>query len=249
MERYKKNILVKGIGEEGQKKLLRSKVAVVGIGGLGSAVSLYLSAAGIGELILVDNDTVDLNNLQRQILYDENSIGLPKTQAAKNRLKSLNSGIKIIPMNLSWKDAAAKLINAKTDIIVDCVDNMETKFDLNDFAILSNTPLVHSGVVSMQGQITTIIPGKTGCLRCLFPDKIPDNTSSDIFGILGPVAGNMGALQAIEVIKHITGAGKCLSNMILFIDYAENNFKTIKYEKNTDCSCSRVNIHKRGSSK
>ena len=141
--RYKKNILIKDIGPEGQLKLSGSRVAVIGLGGLGSAVSLYLAAAGVGELIIVDNDAVELKDLQRQIIYDEGSTNMPKTAAAGRRLKALNSRIKIKSFNSRFEEIKKELIKENIDIIADCVDNIEAKFNLNDFSVEAKIPFVH----------------------------------------------------------------------------------------------------------
>ncbi|MFC2061217.1 ThiF family adenylyltransferase [Elusimicrobiota bacterium] len=238
MKRYQKNILIKGFGEKGQERLLNSKAVVTGLGGLGSAVAFYLAASGIGELIIIDNDTVNLKDLQRQILYDEESVGMNKTDAAAKKLKKLNSDIKITAFDSKWGNIEKDLLTEVPDIIVDCVDNNKTKFALNDFSVQSRIPFIHCGVVGMKGQITTIIPGKTGCLRCFFPDIVPEDISSDIEGILGPVAGNMGTLEAIEAIKYLTNSGDCLENKILFTDYKENTYEIVKYGKRKNCICS-----------
>jgi adenylyltransferase/sulfurtransferase len=240
IDRYKKNILVEDIGEQGQRKLLESKVAVVGVGGLGSAVATYLAAVGVGELILVEFDSVELINLQRQVIYDEETIGQGKAGVAKSKLSKLNSNITIKTYNSPWEEVKEQLINDKIDIIVDCVDNFKAKFALNDFAVVNRIPMIHAGVVAFGGQIITIVPGQTGCLRCLFPDRIPEETSSNIHGILGPVAGNMGTMQAIETIKYLTGSGKGLINRILFMDYRNSRFRTVEYKKNEICSVCSV---------
>jgi molybdopterin/thiamine biosynthesis adenylyltransferase len=237
MDRYRKTTLIEGIGDEGQKRLLDSKVAVIGLGGLGSAAAFYLAAAGVGELMIVDNDTVALKDLQRQILYDEKTLGIKKPEIAKEKLAVLNSEIKITAFNSNFREIENDLVKKGLDVIIDCVDNNETKFELNDFAVRNKTLLIHSGVVGLNGQITTILPGKTGCLRCLFSDNIPEDMSSDTYGILGPVAGNIGALQAVEALKYLTGIGDCLFDKILIIDHEFNNHKLIKYEKKSDCIC------------
>jgi adenylyltransferase/sulfurtransferase len=235
INRYKKNILVEDIGEKGQKKLLSSRVAIIGVGGLGSAVATYLAAVGIGELILVEFDSVELINLQRQVIYDEESIGQGKADVAKERLRKLNSDVSIKTYNSPWEEVKEQLIKDRIDIIVDCVDNFKAKFALNDFAVANKIPLIHAGVVALGGQIITIVPGQTGCLRCLFPDRVPEETSSNIHGILGPVAGNMGTMQAIEVIKYLTGSGNGLINRILFMDYRNSRFRTVEYQRNDSC--------------
>jgi adenylyltransferase/sulfurtransferase len=237
IDRYIKNTLIEGIGEAGQDKLRSAVIAVVGAGGLGSAASLYLAAAGIGRLLIIDCDIVELKNLQRQIVYSEGTVGASKTEAIYQRLKELNSQIDIRGINMRWESSREVVSAEKVDIILDCVDDIGVKFKLNDFSVESGIALVHCGVVAMQGQITTVVPGRTGCLRCIFSDTAPDNTSSDVHGILGPAAGNMGTLQAMEAIKYITGAGMCLENEILFVDYRTNTYNKVGYKKNTNCIC------------
>lgn len=235
--RYMKNILVENFGPEGQEQLLNAKVVVVGLGGLGSIVTQYLTAAGVGSLFIVDFDKVEISNLQRQILYREKHQGYGKAEKAVETLSELNSSTRIIHKNCRWEECADEILDFKADIIIDCVDAMGVKFGLNDFAVKHRIPLVHGGTVAMGGQLTTIIPGESGCLRCIFGDVEPDHTSSDDLGILGPVAGTFGSLQALEAIKYLAGMDDILTNKLLTMDLKRMNFKTIGYAAQKNCIC------------
>jgi molybdopterin/thiamine biosynthesis adenylyltransferase len=231
LERYSRQILLDGIGRKGQKKLKSATVGVVGAGGLGTAASLYLVAAGIGKLAIADCQVPELSNLNRQILHWEEDVGRTnKAESIKEKLSSLNSDIEI--------EAIAKKITAENiailrdaDIIVDCLDNFSTRYILNEFCVKNRKPLVHAAVEGFYGQVTTIIPSKTPCLKCIFP-KIIDK---ERFPIIGVTAGLFGILEANEVVKLITGAGEVLAGKLLFYNLLSNDFDIVEVKKSKKC--------------
>jgi molybdopterin/thiamine biosynthesis adenylyltransferase len=224
LERYDRQIRIFGI--EGQEKLKKAKVAVVGIGGLGSPVAYYLTAAGIGEILLIDEQIPELSNLNRQILHWEEDLDkTPKSLSAKRKLEKLNSDVKIEAFVGKLTRENIEDVLKDVDVIVDCLDNFETRYLLDEFAHKKGVPLVHAAVEGLHGQATTIIPEKTKSLREIFP--IPPK-KKEKFPILGATAGVMGTIQAAEVIKLITGCGEPLANKLLVIDLAHNAFEIIE---------------------
>jgi molybdopterin-synthase adenylyltransferase len=237
LQRYSRNILIKEIGLEGQKKLLQSRVCVIGAGGLGSAALYYLAAAGIGELGIADSDSVDLSNLQRQVIHFSNDLNKIKTDSAKNKINSLNPDVRVNAYNIKVNSENIRQLINHYDFILDCTDNFKTKFLINDACFFENKPYSHAGVLSMAGQIMTIIPKKTACYRCIFnspPESGSVNTSSHA-GILGAVAGMFGTIQAIEAVKFITNSGRLLTDTLLTIDAGTFEIRKINIQKNTCC--------------
>ncbi len=235
--RYRRNILLPGIGAEGQSKLLKSSVLLVGAGGLGSASAYYLAAAGIGRLGLVDADAVDLSNLQRQILYRTSDIGQLKVESAKNRLAALNPDVKveIVPERLTDNNAASLI--AQYDFVIDCTDNFATRLLLNETCVLLQKPFTHGGVSVFAGQVTTIVPGVGPCLRCIFPKDLDSGpTTQDEKGILGAVPGVIGAIQATEAVKFLLGLGDLLVGRLLTYDALSMTFYEVSLLRNPSCS-------------
>ncbi len=235
-EVYSRQILLSGIGIEGQEKLKEAKVLLVGAGGLGSPTAIYLAAAGIGTLGIIDGDQVSLSNLHRQILYDEGDISKDKAETAGNILKK-RYNTRVIPYNYPLtKDNALGLFR-EYDVIVNGSDNFPTRYLANDAAVLTGKPLVDASILGFQGQATTYIPGN-GCYRCLFPEPpepgaIP--TCSDA-GVIGPIAGHLGTLQALETIKLILEIGETLANRLLLIDGLYGDYQTVEWERDPNCS-------------
>ncbi|KPU64028.1 adenylyltransferase [Thermococcus sp. EP1] len=226
LERYDRQIRIFGV--EGQEKLKKSKVAIVGIGGLGSPVAYYLAAAGVGELLLIDEQTPELSNLNRQILHWEEDLGKnPKAVSAKWKLERFNPDIKIKTFTGKLTEENIDDIIKDVDVMVDCLDNFETRYLLDDFAQRRGIPFVHGAVEGLHGQLTTIIPGKTKSLKELFP--IPPK-KKEKFPILGATAGVIGTIQATEVVKLITGHGEVLANKLLIVDLLHNSFEVIDLE-------------------
>ncbi|MDY6968687.1 MAG: HesA/MoeB/ThiF family protein [Spirochaetota bacterium] len=234
--RYNRQLLINGWGNEAQEKLKQSTVFVAGVGGLGSPLLYYLAVAGIGTLKICDFDKIDLSNLNRQILHTENEIGILKVDSAYNTLINANPNITIIKVNEKLGEKNTPKIVGDADIIVDCLDNFYTRQILNETSVKKSIPMIHAGVSGFIGQITFIHPPDTPCLACFFPDK----AKKEITPIVGATAGILGSLQALEVIKYLTGIGENLKNKLLFWDGLEMNFKTIKLQKNCNCKiCSK----------
>ncbi len=232
MERYDRQIRMRGLGENGQLKLKKSQVMVAGAGGLGCPVSLYLIAAGVGHLAVVDKETIELSNLNRQVLHWSDDMGKMKSVSVLEKLHQLNPEVEIeaVPKMITPNNVK-EFIHGFT-VVVDCMDNWRTRFVLNEACVRENVPFVHAGVHSLYGQITTILPGKGPCLQCILP-KIPPEMEK--FPILGPTAGILGMLEALETIKIITGLGEPLVGRMLHFDGETMSFQDIKVEKRTDC--------------
>ncbi|AIF68643.1 adenylyltransferase [Palaeococcus pacificus DY20341] len=224
LERYDRQIKIFGI--EGQEKLKNARVAIVGVGGLGSPVAYYLAAAGV-NLLLIDEQKPELSNLNRQILHWEEDFGKPKPLSAKWKLEKLNPDIEIETFVGRLSEDNIEDVLGNVDVIVDCLDNFETRYLLDEYAHKKGIPLVHGAVEGLYGQVTTIIPGKTKCLREIFP-KAPEKKES--FPILGATAGAVGSIQAVEVIKLLTGCGEPLMNKLLIADLAHNAFEVVELE-------------------
>lgn len=240
LERYSRNIIVPQIGGKGQKKLLESKVLVIGAGGLGSPTALYLAAAGIGTIGIVDNDVVDLSNLQRQILHKTANIGVPKVQSAKERLEGLNPDVNVITYHEFVDSSNIKDIIADQDydFIIDGTDNFPIKFLINDAAVLLKKPFSHAGILRFGGQTMTYVPGQGPCYRCVFETPPPAGAvpSCKEAGILGAVGGVIGSIQATEAIKYILGAGELLTGYLLTYDALTMTFRKIRIHANKECA-------------
>lgn len=237
IERYSRQIILPDVGGKGQEKIFAARVLVVGAGGLGSPVALYLASAGVGTLGILDSDEVELSNLQRQILHKTSTVGISKTESAKKTLKDLNPDVKIITHNLRIDSQNALYIIKDYDIVVDGSDNFPTKYLINDACVFLDKPLSHGAVLRFDGQIFTIVPHQTPCYRCLFESPPPPGLvpSCQEAGILGAVAGIIGTLQANEVLKLIMGIGKPLFGRLLIFDALETEFREVKVPKNPEC--------------
>jgi adenylyltransferase/sulfurtransferase len=228
-EKYSRQILL--FGEESQEKLKNAKVLVAGAGGLGSPISTYLAIAGIGKIILADFDFVDQSNLNRQFLHHEKDIGRTKVESAKEKLLSMNSEIEVATIQEMLTESNIETLTPECDVIVDALDSLECRHILNRLAVKRNIPLIHGAVTGYDGQVTTIIPGKTPCFYCIFP-RI---SRKDVFPILGTTAGIIGSIQANEVIKFLTGKGTLLENRLLFWDGFSGSFSEITLSKSENC--------------
>lgn len=242
-QRYKRQIILEQIGEEGQKKILSASVCIIGAGGLGSSLGYFLSAAGVGKICLIDNDTVELSNLNRQIAHNIKSIGKDKVISAKNTFESLNSDVSIIPVKKRLdKDNIITLLN-NYDIICDCSDNFETRFLINDTCVRLDKPLITGAVSQFEGQLMVIIPKETPCYRCLFeePPPLDFSTSLQESGIIGFVPGVIGALQAAEVIKLILGIGENLKGHLLIYNFLNQTLRKVLIPRNVNCiACGKI---------
>lgn len=237
LERYGRQIMIKGFGENGQRKLKQAKVLVAGAGGLGCPASLYLAAAGVGNLVIVDGDKVELSNLNRQVLYWSDDIGKDKSFSAAKKLKLLNPEIKVTARSEEiTHENGGKLVRG-CSAVVDGMDNWSTRYTLNEACVKEGVPFVHAGVYGLYGQITTIMPGEGPCLQCIIP-KTPSEVKG--FPVLGATPGTLGLLEAFETIKLITGIGKPLIGRMITFDGEDVSFQIVKVERNPRCpTCGR----------
>lgn len=229
--RYRRQVIDETIGEKGQEKLKTSRIIIIGAGGLGGPVIYYLTAAGIGHIVICDSDRVELSNLNRQILHNSDKIGIQKSDSAYESSNRLNPEIEIIPLYDRIKKNNAKDILRGYDLIIDCMDNFESRQVVNEYCVENSMPLIHAGVSRMQGQMTFIHPPETACLACFLPNE---NVKGEI-PIIGATAGIMGSLEALEAVKYLTGVGTVLKNKLLFMDGENMNFHTINLTKNPAC--------------
>ncbi len=235
-KRYDRQILISGFGEEGQKKLKQAKVFIAGAGGLGSPAAMYLTAAGVGLIRIVDRDSVELSNLNRQVLHWQGDIGRRKVDSASEKLKMLNPEVKIEAIDkIITEDNVYQLV-ADSDLIVDAMDNLPTRYLLNKVALEKTIPLFHGAVYGFEGRVTTIIPNRTACLKCTYRGVIP----GEKFPIIGVTPAVIGCLQATEVIKYIVGIGHLLTNRLLIYNGLNMKFSEYKLKKDPDCEhCSQ----------
>lgn len=237
IERYSRHIILAEVGGEGQQKIGKAKVIILGAGGLGSPAALYLAAAGVGEIGIVDNDEVDLSNLQRQVLHHTTDIGRPKIDSASEKLSAINPDIKIKTYKTFVNSTNIMDIISDYDIIVDGTDNFPTRFLVNDAAVMAKKPLVHGAILRFDGQAFTVLPHEGPCYRCIFrepppPGSVPNCSQA---GILGAVAGIIGTIQATEVLKLIIDKGKVLSGRLLILDALDMTFRETRIRKDPDC--------------
>jgi molybdopterin/thiamine biosynthesis adenylyltransferase len=244
IDRYARHLVLPEIGEEGQERLLNAKVLVIGAGGLGSPLLLYLAAAGVGRLGVVDDDVVDLSNLQRQVLHDTASIGTAKVDSAKKRLAEVNPEVVVTPHHLRITAENAMDLMAPYDVIADGSDNFATRYLVNDACFLAKKPLVSAAIMRFDGQLSTFkpfarLPGEPEthpCYRCLFGSQPGEfkGSCADV-GVLGALAGIMGTLQAGEVIKEILGIGESLSGTLVLFELLTTTFRRVRLRPDPDC--------------
>ena len=240
-ERYSRQMLLAGIGEAGQRKLLAAKILIIGAGGLGSPAAMYLAASGIGEIGIVDDDRIDLSNLQRQIAHRTEDVGTLKADSMAATLAALNPDVRILTYHerIGADNIAGILGDQDYDFVLDCTDNFPTKFLINDACVRLQKPFSHAGVVGFGGQIMTIVPGKGPCYRCIFEDAPKEGTvpTSREVGVLGAAVGIIGALQASEAIKYLLDLGELLVGRMLIYDALMQKFRTVKLpERNANCT-------------
>jgi molybdopterin/thiamine biosynthesis adenylyltransferase len=229
LERYRRQTML--FGEEGQEKLKGATVFVAGAGGLGCPVALYLAAAGIGHIRLADCDTVETTNLNRQVLHWDRDVGRAKVASAGEKLAAVNPEIEVETARVVIDASTVPDLAGDADVIVDAMDNFETRYLLNEVALKKGIPLVHGAISGFFGQATTIIPGKTPCLRCIFPTAPPKET----FPVVGTTPGVVGLVQANEVIKYLTGTGDLLAGRLLLWDGLATTMETITVERQAKC--------------
>jgi adenylyltransferase/sulfurtransferase len=243
-ERYKRQMLL--FGDEGQERLKKAHIFIAGAGGLGSPVSLYLAVAGVGTITIVDMDVVDQSNLNRQILHSDRDIGRKKTVSAEEKLAAINPDITVHAIDVRIDESNATALVGKADGIVDAMDNYPIRYLLNDAAIRKNIPLFHGAIRGFYGQATTIIPGKTPCLKCIFPKAPP----KEVFPVVGVTPGVIGTVQATEVIKYILKSGDLLTNRIFIWDGLAGRADEIYAERIPCCPvCGGITPEKGGKKK
>lgn len=235
--RYSRHLLIPEVGLEGQRKLKAASVLLVGSGGLGSPIALYLAAAGVGRIGIVDYDVVDASNLQRQIIHDTQRIGMLKVESARSRLLALNPFVQVDVYNEVFTSQNAERIAADYDILVDGSDNFPTRYLLNDLAVLSGKPFVYGSIFRFEGQVSVFDARHGPCYRCLFPEPPPPDTvpSCADAGVFGVLPGTIGSIQATEVIKLILGIGEPLTGKLLLYDALDMSMQTIHLRKNPGC--------------
>jgi molybdopterin/thiamine biosynthesis adenylyltransferase/rhodanese-related sulfurtransferase len=248
-DRYSRHILLPEVGEAGQAKLLKSKVLLLGAGGLGSPAALYLAAAGVGTLGIVDADTVDASNLQRQILHATSRVGMPKVESAAIALKDLNPDVKVVPYQERMTSANVDRLFADYDVVVDGTDNFPTRYLVNDASLFLGKPVVHGSIFRFDGQVTTFVGDKAAkklgvnggvggpCYRCLYPEPPPPHLapSCQEAGVLGILCGIVGTLQATEAIKLLLGKGEPLIGRLMTYDSLKMQFRVLKLRRDPNC--------------
>lgn len=231
LERYRRQIMMDGWGAETQQSLKQSTVFVAGAGGLGSPVAIYLAAAGIGRLVICDFDRVERSNLNRQILHPDSRIGTPKVASAATTLRQLNPDIEVVPLEVRIEAHNVDELLGNAQVIVDCMDNFETRYLLNEAAIRKGIPFVHGSVWGLEGRLTFIHVPETACLRCIFQQAPP----KEVFPVIGAIPGVIGVLQALEVIKFLAHAGGNLKGKLLVWDGGATDFRRLATARDPEC--------------
>ena len=238
LERYSRHLILKEIGVRGQKKLLAARVLVIGAGGLGSPAAMYLAAAGVGTIGIVDDDVVDLSNLQRQIIHGTGNVGMPKVESAAETVTSINPDVTVKPYHIRVSAGNIAELIAGYDVIVDAADNFSTKFLINDACVLAGKPYIYGGALRFEGQLMTYVPGRGPCYRCIFRDmpaagEVPSCKEA---GVLGAVVGVIGSMQAVEAVKLILGVGKPLTARLMTFDALAMTCRAVPLpEREPDC--------------
>lgn len=239
IERYARHLILREVGGGGQQKLRKSRVLVIGAGGLGSPVLQYLAAAGVGTLGVIDDDTVSLSNLQRQVLFDEDQLDMPKVFAAEAKLTALNPHIEIRPYNRRLTETEAMDLFADYDLVLDGTDNYKTRTLVNAACVAGKTPLISGAISQWEGQVSLFDPANgTPCYACIFPDEPAEGLAPSCAqaGVMGALPGIIGSIMAAEAIKHITGAGQTLAGEMLIFDALYGESRKIGLQKPDECS-------------
>src|SRR3989338_4202301 len=231
LERYHRQMLIDGWGEDGQKTLKRSSVFIAGAGGLGSPVAIYLAAAGVGRLRICDYDTLEVSNLNRQILHTHSRIGKYKVLSAKIALKKVNPNTEVEAFDKRIDEESIAELVGESSVIVDCLDNFPTRYILNRFAVENKIPLIHGSIWGWEGRLTNISFPKTACKSCIFPEAPPPGA----FPVVGVTPGIIGCLQAAEIIKSLLGIGERLHNQLAIFNAKEMTFQKLKVRPNPNC--------------
>jgi molybdopterin/thiamine biosynthesis adenylyltransferase len=229
--------MLEQVGRAGQEKLFSSKLLIVGAGGLGSPAALYLAAAGVGTIGIIDADKVDLTNLQRQIIHHTSDLGLEKVKSAENKMRAINPDVTVRTYHQLAKADNIREIIRKYDFVIDAADNFAAKFLINDACHFEKTAFSHAGILRFNGQLMTVLPGETTCYRCIFnsPPSAEAAFSCSQAGVLGVLPGVIGSLQATEAIKYLLGIGKLLTDTLLTYDALEMEFRAVKVSRNPNC--------------
>lgn len=236
VERFSRHIILKEVGGKGQEKLINAKVLIIGAGGLGAPAAMYLAAAGIGTIGIVDFDKVDLTNLQRQIIHFTKDVGREKVISASEKMTAINPDVKVITYQVLLNSTNIEEIIKGYDFIIDGTDNFPVKFLINDACVFHKKAYSHGGILRFEGQTITYLPGQA-CYRCIFKEPPPKNAvpTCSQAGILGAVAGMLGTIQAAEALKYILGIGELLTNRLLTFDALSMTFREVKIKKNKAC--------------
>ncbi len=239
LQRYSRHILLDDIGIDGQEKLLAAHALVIGAGGLGSPVALYLASAGIGKITLVDHDEVDLTNLQRQIVHTTSRVGQPKAESAKQALQQINPDVGVIALcERADGDRLQALVSSAT-VVLDCTDNFATRHAINRACVTAQVPLVSGAAIRMDGQVAVFDPrsGKTACYACLFPpDQQFEEVACSTMGVFAPLVGIIGTMQAAEALKLVAGIGDSLADRLLLLDARSMEWTSIRTKRSMDCA-------------
>ena len=237
IERYSRHIILPEVGGAGQQKMLEAKILLLGAGGLGSPAAYYLAAAGIGNLGIVDFDQVDLSNLQRQIIHSTERIGMLKTESAKKTIQALNPDVNVTLYNQKIDSSNILSIIKDYDYVVDGSDNFPTRYLVNDACVMENKTLIHGSIYRFEGQVTVFKPNSGPCYRCLYPEPPPPGMSPNCQegGVLGVLAGIIGNLQVVEVLKLILGIGEPLVGKLLIYDALKTEFRNLNLRKDASC--------------
>ncbi|GFO69249.1 adenylyltransferase [Geomonas limicola] len=235
--RYSRHILLKEVGGKGQQKLLNGRVLIIGAGGLGAPIALYLAAAGVGTIGIADADNVDLSNLQRQVIHFTPDIGKPKVLSAREKMIAINPELNVVTYD-TWVTAEniAGMI-AEYDFVIDGTDNFAAKFLINDACVLAGKPYSHGGILQFDGQTMTVLPGQSPCYRCIFPEPPPKDAipTCSQAGVIGVLPGVLGTLQATEAIKYLLGAGDLLTGRLLTYSALRMKFREIPIKQSAKC--------------
>jgi len=237
IERYSRQIILEEVGGIGQEKLLSSKVLIVGAGGLGAPAALYLAAAGVGTIGIIDNDKVDLTNLHRQIIHHTSDLGSEKVDSARAKIKAINPDVTVQTYQLKATAENISEIIRGYDFVIDGTDNFPAKYLVNDACYFQKVPFCHAGILRFDGQLITVLPGQTTCYRCIFrsPPPVGAVPSCSQAGVLGVLAGVIGCLQATEAIKYLLGIGDLLTDTLLTYNALKAEFRMVKFSRNPNC--------------
>lgn len=236
--RYSRQIMLPQVEYDGQQRLLQARVLIIGLGGLGAPVAMYLAAAGVGELVLADFDKVDLSNLQRQVIHGTADIGAPKVLSAAQRLRALNPEVRVVSIDQRMDAEALELLVRRADVVVDASDNFETRFAVNAACVAAGIPLVSGAVIRMEGQVFVVDPRRADgpCYRCLYQDdggELAERCAQT--GVLAPLPGIIGCVQATETLKLLVGTGEALVGRLLLLDAMSMEWRTVRFRKDPAC--------------